>query len=52
MYRTLGKMLPKNAESAAPLLGLTIGYAAKYSKQVAAAGYRGKSRQSLYLIKF
>jgi anaerobic selenocysteine-containing dehydrogenase len=48
MYRTLGKTLPKNAESAAPLLGLTIGYATKYSKQVAAAGYQGNLGNSLF----
>lgn len=48
MYRTLGKTLPKNAESAAPLLGLTIGYATKYAKQVAAAGYQGNLGNSLF----
>lgn len=48
MCRTLGQTLPKNAESAAPLLGLTIGYAAKYSKQVAAAGYQGNLGNALF----
>ena len=39
MYRTLGKTLLKNAESAAPLLGLTTVYAAKYFDEVKAAGH-------------
>ena len=41
MYRTLGRTLPKNAESAAPLLGLTMAYTAKYFDEVKAAGYSG-----------
>jgi anaerobic selenocysteine-containing dehydrogenase len=44
LYRTLGKTLPKNAESAAPLLGLTIGYAAKYFDAVKNAGFKGSKR--------
>ncbi len=44
MYRTLGKTLPKNAESAAPLLGLTLAYAAKYFAEVKAAGFSGNQR--------
>lgn len=48
MYRTLGKTLPKNVESAAPLLGLTTAYAARYSKQVAAAGYKGNLGNALF----
>lgn len=48
MYLTLGKTLPKNAESAAPLLGLTSAYTAKYSKQVSAAGYKGNLGNALF----
>ncbi len=48
MYRTLGKTLPKNAESAAPLLGLTLAYAAKYPKQITAAGYQGNLGNTLF----
>jgi anaerobic selenocysteine-containing dehydrogenase len=48
MYRTLGLTLPNNAEAAAPLLGLTMAYAAKYSKQIAAAGYQGNLGNSLF----
>ena len=48
MYRTLGKTLPKNAEAAAPLLGLTTAYAAKYPEQVAAAGHRGNQGGALF----
>ena len=48
MYRTLGKTLPKNAEAAAPLLGLTIAYAAKYPKQISAAGYQGNLGNTLF----
>ena len=44
MYRTLGKTLPENAESAAPLLGLTTVYAAKYFEQVKAADYEGSQK--------
>ena len=44
MYRTLGKTLPKNAEAAAPLLGLTIAYAAKYFEAVKRVGYKGSKR--------
>lgn len=48
MYRTLGKTLPKKAEAAAPLLGLTTAYAAKYSKEVAAAGHQGNLGNALF----
>ena len=48
MYRTLGKTLPKNAAAAAPLLGLTTVYAAKYPEQVAAAGHRGNQGGALF----
>ncbi len=44
MYRTLGQTLPKNAESAAPLLGLTMVYATKYFAEVKAAGHQGNQR--------
>ena len=44
MYRTLGQTLPKNAESAAPLIGLTMAYAAKYFDAVKNAGYSGNQR--------
>jgi anaerobic selenocysteine-containing dehydrogenase len=48
LYRTLGKTLPKKAESAAPLLGLTTAYAARYSKEVKAAGYSGNLGNALF----
>jgi anaerobic selenocysteine-containing dehydrogenase len=44
MYLTLGKTLPKHAEAAAPLLGLTIGYASKYFEAVKRMGYKGSKR--------
>ncbi len=48
MYRTLGKTLPKNAESAAPLLGLTMIYAAKHSEAVKNAGFSGNLGIALF----
>ena len=44
MYRTLGKTLPKNAEAAAPLLGLTMVYAQKFFEAVKRVGYKGGKR--------
>jgi anaerobic selenocysteine-containing dehydrogenase len=44
MYRTMGKTLPKNMEAAAPLLGLTLMYAAKYYEAVKKVGYEGSKR--------
>ncbi len=44
MYRTLGKTLPKNMESAAPLLGLTLLYAHKHFEAVKNVGYKGSKR--------
>ncbi len=44
MYRTLGKALPKNMESAAPLIGLTLLYAHKYFDAVKNVGYEGSKR--------
>jgi anaerobic selenocysteine-containing dehydrogenase len=41
MYRTLGKTLPSNLESAAPLLGLTLLYTQKYFDAVKRVGYKG-----------
>jgi anaerobic selenocysteine-containing dehydrogenase len=44
MYRTLGKVLPKNMESAAPLLGVTMAYVHKYYEAVKRVGYDGNQR--------
>jgi anaerobic selenocysteine-containing dehydrogenase len=44
MYLTLGKTLPKHAEAAAPLLGLTMAYATKYFEAVKRVGYKGNQR--------
>lgn len=44
LYISLGKTLPKNAEAAAPLLGLTLGYASKHFEAVKRAGYKGNKR--------
>lgn len=44
MYRTLGQTMPKNAESAAPLLSLTMMYAAKHFEAVKNAGFSGSQR--------
>jgi anaerobic selenocysteine-containing dehydrogenase len=44
MYRTLGKVLPKNMESAAPLLGVSMLYAHKYFDAVKRVGYHGNRR--------
>jgi anaerobic selenocysteine-containing dehydrogenase len=44
MYRTLGTILPKNMEAAAPLLGLTLMYANKYYDAVKKVGYKGNKR--------
>lgn len=42
LYRTLGQTLPERNAAAAPLLGLTMGYASRYFKAVKRAGYAGK----------
>ncbi|WP_250655402.1 molybdopterin-dependent oxidoreductase [Alkalimarinus coralli] len=42
LYATLGKALPKEMASAATLWGVCQFYAAKFSKQVAKAGTKGK----------
>ncbi len=44
MYRSLGKTLPDGMAAAAPLLGLTMAYAAKYFGAVKRAGYTGSKR--------
>jgi anaerobic selenocysteine-containing dehydrogenase len=44
MYRTLGKTLPTNMESAAPLLGLTLLYTHKHFEAVQKVGYQGSKR--------
>jgi anaerobic selenocysteine-containing dehydrogenase len=44
MYRTLGKTLPQNIASAAPMLGLATGYAARYFGAVKRAGFVGSNR--------
>lgn len=44
MYRSLGKSLPNNLAAAAPLLGLTMAYAAKYGEAVKRAGYEGSKK--------
>jgi anaerobic selenocysteine-containing dehydrogenase len=41
MYRTLGKTLPKNQASAAPMLGLATGYATRYYEAVKRTGIEG-----------
>jgi anaerobic selenocysteine-containing dehydrogenase len=41
LYRTLGKQLPDEAASAAPLLPLTMQFARTYPEQVRRAGQRG-----------
>jgi anaerobic selenocysteine-containing dehydrogenase len=44
MYRTLGKTLPKNLASAAPMLGMTIGYIARYEQAVRRTGIKGNKQ--------
>lgn len=44
LYRTLGTTLPKNMEAAAPLLGLTLMYAAKHYEAIKRVGYEGSKR--------
>lgn len=44
MYRTLGKTLPKNLASSAPMLGLSVGYIARYEYAVKRTGIRGNKQ--------
>ncbi len=44
MYRTLGRTLPPSMASAAPLLGLAMGYAARYDEAVKRTGIGEGSR--------
>jgi anaerobic selenocysteine-containing dehydrogenase len=51
MYRTLGKTLPKNLASAAPMLGLAIGYVSRYEqaiKRTGIVGNKAKMANSLF----
>lgn len=44
MYRTLGKTLPKNLESSAPMLGMAIGFVARYEQAVKRTGIKGNNQ--------
>jgi anaerobic selenocysteine-containing dehydrogenase len=44
MYRTLGKTLPQNSASAAPMLGLATSYATRYFDAVKRTGIKGSKR--------
>jgi anaerobic selenocysteine-containing dehydrogenase len=44
MYRTLGKTLPKNLASAAPMLGMVIGFVSRYEQAVKRAGIKGNKQ--------
>ncbi len=44
MYRTLGKNLPKNLASSAPMLGLAVGYVARYEQAVKRTGIKGNKQ--------
>ncbi len=44
MYRTLGKTLPKNLASAAPMLGLAMGFVARYFGAVKRTGIKGNKQ--------
>jgi anaerobic selenocysteine-containing dehydrogenase len=44
MYRTLGKTLPKNLASSAPMLGLSVGYIARYEQGVKRTGIKGNKQ--------
>jgi anaerobic selenocysteine-containing dehydrogenase len=44
MYRTLGKTLPQNLASSAPMLGMAIGFVARYEQAVRRAGIKGNKR--------
>ena len=52
MYRTLGKTLPKNIASAAPMLGLAMGYVSRYEQAVRRTGIKGnKSKMANSLFE-
>jgi anaerobic selenocysteine-containing dehydrogenase len=52
MYRTLGKTLPQNLASAAPMLGMTIGFVARYEQAVSRTGIKGnKQRMANHLFE-
>jgi anaerobic selenocysteine-containing dehydrogenase len=44
MYRTLGKTLPQNLASSAPMLGMTIGFVARYEQAVRRTGIKGNKQ--------
>jgi anaerobic selenocysteine-containing dehydrogenase len=44
MYRTLGKTLPQNMASAAPMLGMATGYVARYEQAVKRTGIKGNKK--------
>jgi anaerobic selenocysteine-containing dehydrogenase len=45
MYRTMGKTLPQKLESAAPMLGMTIGFVARYEQAVKRTGIKGNKQK-------
>jgi anaerobic selenocysteine-containing dehydrogenase len=44
MYRTLGRTLPKNLASSAPMLGMTMGFVARYQQAVRRTGIKGNKQ--------
>jgi anaerobic selenocysteine-containing dehydrogenase len=44
MYRTMGKTLPQNLASAAPMLGMTIGFVGRYEQAVRRTGIKGNKQ--------
>jgi anaerobic selenocysteine-containing dehydrogenase len=44
MYRTLGKTLPQNLASAAPMLGMAMGFVARYEEAVKRTGVDGNKQ--------